>query len=46
MRTEDNLIRDFERENHILIDAENQVEQQDGRKNGIWKDKNMNLIKE
>ena len=29
MGAEDNLIRDFERENHILIDAEKQVTRED-----------------
>ena len=29
MGAEDNLIRDFERENHTLIDAEKQVKRED-----------------
>ena len=32
MGAEDNLIRDFERENHILIDAEKQVNREDKEK--------------
>lgn len=35
MGAEDNLIRDFERENHILIDAERQVTKEDKEKE--WK---------
>ena len=32
MGAEDNLVRDFERENHILIDAEKQVKKEDKEK--------------
>ena len=32
MGAEDNLIRDFERENHILLDAEKQVKREDREK--------------
>lgn len=32
MGAEDNLVRDFERENHILIDAEKQVKREDREK--------------
>ena len=32
MGVEDNLVRDFERENHVLIDAEKQVKREDKEK--------------
>ena len=32
MGAEDNLVRDFERENHILLDAEKQVKREDRKK--------------
>ena len=32
MGAEDNLVRDFERENHILLDAEKQVNKEDKEK--------------
>ena len=32
MWAEDNLVRDFERENHILTDAEKQVNKEDKEK--------------
>ena len=32
MGAEDNLVRDFERENHILLDAENQIKREDREK--------------
>ena len=32
MGAEDNLIRDFERENHTLLDAEKQVNKEDREK--------------
>ena len=32
MGAEDNLVRDFERENHILLDAEKQVKREDKEK--------------
>ena len=40
MGAEDNLVRDFERKNHILIDAERQVKKKIEKKSGIWKDNN------
>ena len=32
MGAEDNLVRDFERENHILLDVEKQVKREDREK--------------
>lgn len=32
MRAENNMIRDFERENHILLDAEKQVKHEEREK--------------
>lgn len=32
MGAEDNLVRDFERENNILLDVENQVKREDKEK--------------
>lgn len=32
MEVEDNLVRDFERENHVLLDAEKQVKLEDKKK--------------
>ncbi len=32
MEAEDNLIRDFEKENHTLIDAEKQINREDREK--------------
>ena len=44
MGAEDNLVREFEKENHVLLDAEKQVMKEERKKNGIWKDNDRDEI--